>query len=46
MWISNERNVKFNFTGTESEKKHNFSFLIFPGAQGQGHVTWGHKKSA
>ncbi len=25
-------------------KKRNFSPWIFPGAQGQGHVTWGHEK--
>ncbi len=26
------------------QKKCNFSPWIFPGAQGQGHVTWGHVK--
>ncbi len=31
-------------TYTQSQKKRNFSLLIFPGAQGQGHVTLGHGK--
>ncbi len=31
---------------TQSQKKRNFSSLIFRGGQGQGHVTWGHEKSA
>ena len=28
------------------QKKRNFSPWFFPGAQGQGHVTWGHEKFA
>ena len=31
---------------TLSQKKRNFSSWIFPGAQGQGHVTLDHGKSA
>ena len=31
---------------TQSQKKRNFSSWIFPGAQGQGHVTLDHGKSA
>ena len=31
---------------TQSQKKRNFSSGIFPGAQGQGHVTLDHGKSA
>ena len=31
---------------TQSLKKRNFSSWGFPGAQGRGHVSQGHKKSA
>ncbi len=33
-------------TYTQSQKKRNFSSWIIQGAQGQGHVTQGHEKSA
>ncbi len=34
------------FRHTQSQLKRNFSSWIFPGAQGQVHVTRGHQKSA
>ncbi len=38
--------IPTNATYTQSQKKRNFSSWIFPGAQGQGHMTLDHGKSA